>query len=137
MVEGLVTLRSQHPPKETADRLAAAVASHGMTVVARVDHAAAAAKVGLDLQPTEVLIFGNPRAGTLLMQTAQTIGIDLPLKALVWQDDTGVVSISYQDLGWLANRHGIASTIQPTIEKMASLLKMVAEEAAGDIDQSK
>jgi uncharacterized protein (DUF302 family) len=137
MVEGLVTLRSQHPPKETADRLAAAVVSHGMTVVARVDHAASAAKVGLDLQPTEVLIFGNPRAGTLLMQTAQTIGIDLPLKALVWQDDTGVVSISYQDLGWLANRYGIASTIQPTIEKMASLLKMVAEEAAGGIDQCK
>jgi len=137
MVEGLITLRSQHPPKETADRLAAAVVSHGMTVVARVDHAAAAAKVGLDLLPTEVLIFGNPRAGTLLMQTAQTIGIDLPLKALVWQDSTGMVSISYQDLGWLANRHGLASTIQPTIEKMASLLKMVAEEAAADIDQSK
>jgi uncharacterized protein (DUF302 family) len=137
MVEGLITLRSQHPPKETADRLAAAVASHGMTVVARIDHAAAAAKVGLDLLPTEVLIFGNPRAGTLLMQSAQTIGFDLPLKALVWQDDRETVWLSYQDLGWLANRHGIASTIQPTIEKMASLLKMVAEEAAGDIDQSK
>jgi uncharacterized protein (DUF302 family) len=137
MVEGLITLRSQHPPKETADRLAAAVASHGMTVVARIDHAAAAAKVGLDLLPTEVLIFGNPRAGTLLMQSAQTIGFDLPLKALVWQDDGKTVWLSYQDLGWLANRHGIASTIQPTIEKMASLLKMVAEEAAGGIDQSK
>jgi uncharacterized protein (DUF302 family) len=137
MVEGLITLRSQHPPKETADRLAAAVASHGMTVVARIDHAAAAAKVGLDLLPTEVLIFGNPRAGTLLMQSAQTIGFDLPLKALVWQDDGETVWLSFQDLGWLANRHGIASTIQPTIEKMASLLKMVAEEAAGDIDQSK
>ncbi len=89
MVEGLITLRSQHPPKETAGRLAAALASHGMTLVASVDHAAAAAKVGLDLRPTEVLIFGNPSAGTLLMQAAQTVGIELPLKALVWQDDAG------------------------------------------------
>ncbi len=131
MVEGLITLRSQHPPKETADRLAAAIASNGMTLVARVDHAAAAAKVGLDLRPTEVLIFGNPSAGTLLMQAAQTVGIDLPLKALVWQDDAGTVWLSYQDLGWLANRHGIPPDVRPTLEKMASLLKKVTEEAAG------
>jgi uncharacterized protein (DUF302 family) len=131
MVEGLITLRSQHSPKETADRLAAAVAGNGMTLVARVDHAAAAAKVGLDLRPTEVLIFGNPSAGTLLMQVAQTVGIELPLKALVWQDDAGIVSLSYQDLGWLAKRYAIPSNIQPTLEKMASLLKKVTEEAAG------
>jgi uncharacterized protein (DUF302 family) len=131
MVEGLITLRSNHSPKETADRLAAAVASHGMTLVARVDHAAAAAKVGLELRPTEVLLFGNPRAGTLLMQAAQTIGIDLPLKALVWQDDTGGVWLSYQDLGWLADCHGVTSATRETIEKMASLLKTVIEEAAG------
>jgi uncharacterized protein (DUF302 family) len=137
MVEGLITLRSQHPPRETADRLAAAVASNGMTLVARVDHAAAAAKVGLDLRPTEVLIFGNPSAGTLLMQAAQTIGMDLPLKALVWQDDSGIVWLSYQDLGWLANRYGIASAIRPAMEKMASLLKKVTEDAAGDLNQSK
>lgn len=137
MVEGLITLRSQHPPRETADRLAAAVASNGMTLVARVDHAAAAAKVGLDLRPTEVLIFGNPSAGTLLMQAAQTIGMDLPLKALVWQDDSGIVWLSYQDLGWLANRYGIASAVRPAMEKMASLLKKVAEDAAGDLNQRK
>jgi uncharacterized protein (DUF302 family) len=136
MVEGIVTLQSQHPPKETADRLAAIVASQGMSLVARVDHAAAAAKVGLELRPTEVLIFGNPKAGTLLMQASQTIGIDLPLKALVWQDESGTVWLSYQDLGWLANRHGIASAVQPAIEKMASLLKKVIEEAASDLDQS-
>lgn len=137
MVEGLITLRSQHPPRETADRLAAAVANNGMTLVARVDHAAAAAKVGLDLRPTEVLIFGNPSAGTLLMQAAQTIGMDLPLKALVWQDDSGIVWLSYQDLGWLANRYGIASAIRPAMEKMASLLKKVTEDAASDLNQSK
>ncbi len=72
--------------KETMDRLATSVAKHGMAVLARIDHAAAAAKAGLSLRPTEVLIFGNPAAGTPLMQAAQTMGIDLPLKALVWQD---------------------------------------------------
>jgi uncharacterized protein (DUF302 family) len=133
MVEGLITLRSPHSPKETADRLAAAVAGHGMTLIARVDHAAAAAKVGLDLRPTEVLIFGNPNAGTLLMQVAQTIGIDLPLKVLVWQDKDGIVWLSYQDLAWLSSRYGIASAVRPTTDKMASLLKSLADEAVSNL----
>lgn len=132
MVEGLITHRSQHPAKETADRLVVAVANQGMHLIARVDHAAAAAKVGLELRPTEVLMFGNPRTGTLLMQTAQAIGIDLPLKALVWQNEAGVTQISYQDLDWLVNRYGIASAVKPAIEKMASLLTLVFEDAAGD-----
>ncbi len=79
------------------DRFAAAVTARGAAVVARVDHSKAAASVGLTLQPTEVAIFGNPHAGTPLMQTAQTIGIDLPLRALVWQDDSGVTRLSYND----------------------------------------
>ncbi len=131
MVEGLITLPSTYSPKETADRLATAVTSRGMTLIARVDHAAAAAKVGLDLRPTEVLIFGNPAAGTLLMQDIQTVGLDLPLKALVWQDDAAGVWISYQDLGWLAKRYGLSVGKQQTIEKMASLMKTVAAEAGG------
>ncbi len=131
MVEGLITLPSSRSPKDTADGLSAAVMSHGMTLVARVDHAAAAAKVGLDLLPTEVLIFGNPAAGTLLMQGVQSIGLDLPLKALVWQDETAATWISYQDLGWLAKRYGLAAALQPTVEKMASLMKIIVEEAAG------
>jgi uncharacterized protein (DUF302 family) len=130
VVEGLITLSSRFSPKETADRLAAAVAGHGIALVARVDHAAAAAKVGLDLRPTEVLIFGNPAAGTLLMQDVQVIGLDLPLKVLVWQDDTGGTSVSYQDFGWLTKRYGLTPAALPTVEKMASLLKAVVEEAA-------
>jgi uncharacterized protein (DUF302 family) len=82
--DGLVTFLSSFGPKETMDRLAAAVANRGVTILARIDHAAAAAEVGLALRPTEVLVFGNPRAGTPLMEATQTIGIDLPLKALVW-----------------------------------------------------
>src|SRR3712207_4267738 len=90
--EGLKVAPSSYGPAETMDRLAAAVIDRGMSIVARVDHASAATKVGLELRPTEVLIFGNPRAGTPLMQAAQTIGIDLPLKALVWQDQIGRAS---------------------------------------------
>ena len=131
MVKGLITLASRHSPKETADKIAGAVAKHGLTLVARVDHAAAAAKVDLDLRPTEVLIFGNPSAGTLLMQSVQTIGLDLPLKALVWQDDTDRVWVSYQDVAWLADRYGLTPDARAVIEKMAGLLKAIIDEASG------
>jgi hypothetical protein len=82
--DGLTTLPSAFGAKETMDRLQAEVKARGMTVFARVDHAAGAAQVGLSLRPTEVLIFGNAKAGTPLMQSNQSIGIDLPLKVLVW-----------------------------------------------------
>jgi len=88
-VDGLITLRSSHAPKDTMNRLETEVKSKGMTVFARVDHAAGAVEVGLSLRPTELLIFGNANGGTPLMQSIQTIGIDLPLKALVWQDGSG------------------------------------------------
>lgn len=131
MVDGLITQQSSHGPKETADRLAAAVSSHGMMVFARIDHAAGATTAGLDLRPTEVLFFGNPKAGTLLMQSEQTIGLDLPLKAMVWQDESSETWISYQDLAWLAKRYRLPPDIQPTLEKMSSLIKVVIAEAAG------
>jgi uncharacterized protein (DUF302 family) len=83
--DGLTTIRSGHGPKDTMDRLEAAVRAKGMAVFARIDHAAGATGVGLSLRPTEVLIFGNAKTGTPLMQSVQTIGIDLPLRALVWQ----------------------------------------------------
>src|SRR5205085_3348222 len=103
--EGLTIRPSSYGPKETMDRLAASVVDKGMAILARIDHAAAAAKAGLELRPTEVLIFGNPRAGTPLMQAAQTIGIDLPLKALVWQGESGKTWLGYNDPKWLASRH--------------------------------
>jgi uncharacterized protein (DUF302 family) len=91
-VEGLITPRSNYGPKDTMDRLEAAVKGKGLTVFAHVDHAAGAAAAGLPLRPTDLLIFGNAKGGTPLMQSAQTIGIDLPLKILVWQDATGAGS---------------------------------------------
>jgi uncharacterized protein (DUF302 family) len=105
--EGLVTVRSQHGPEETMNRLGAAVRAKGLTVFAQIDHAAGAEAVGLPLRPTEVLLFGNAQSGTTLMQLSQTIGIDLPLKVLVWLDEAGITWLSYNDPDWLARRHAL------------------------------
>jgi uncharacterized protein (DUF302 family) len=95
--QGLTAIRSSFWPLDTMDRLEAALKAKGMTVFARIDHAAGAAEAGLSLRPTAVLMFGNAEAGTPLMQSVQTIGIDLPLKALVWQDMSGDTWLSYND----------------------------------------
>jgi uncharacterized protein (DUF302 family) len=126
-IEGLTTLPSSLGPKETMDRLEAEIRGAGMQVFARIDHAAGAAEVGLVLGPTELLIFGNARAGTLLMQANQTIGIDLPLKALVWQDTTGTTWLSYNEPGWLALRHGIGGTADRVVDAMSAALKAVSK----------
>jgi uncharacterized protein (DUF302 family) len=127
--DGLTISVSRYGAKETMDRLATAVTNHGMSILARIDHAAAAAKVGMDLRPTEVLIFGNPRAGTPLMQAAQTMGIDLPLRALVWQDETGRVCLAYNDPKWLAERHGAGSKADRSLDAIVGALAAVANEA--------
>jgi uncharacterized protein (DUF302 family) len=128
-IEGLVTIPSRFGPKETMDRLEAEVRARGLTVFARIDHAAGAAQVGLALRPTELLIFGNAKGGTPLMQAAQTTGIDLPLKALVFQDEQGRTSLAYNDPAWIAKRHVAAAL--PAVEAMTGLLAAVAEKAAG------
>src|SRR6201991_2659476 len=107
-IEGLTTIPSSFGPKETMDRLEADVRAKGMTIFARIDHAAGAAQAGLALRPTELLIFGNAKGGTPLMQSNQTIGIDLPLKALVWEDEASKTWVSYNEPGWIAQRHGVA-----------------------------
>ena len=106
-VEGLKVSRSRHGPQVTLDRFEVAIARYGMTMFARIDHGAAAAKAGLELRPTVVLIFGNARAGTPLMQMAPTIAIDLPLKAVVWQDEAGATWLGYNDPVWISRRHGL------------------------------
>src|SRR6266705_1868137 len=116
--DGLTTIPSHYGAKETADRLEAEIKAKGMTVFARIDHAAGAAQAGLALGPTEVLIFGNAKAGTPLMQSNQTIGIDLPLKVLVWQDASGKTWLSYNDPSWLAKRHGLGLEVDPTVNVM-------------------
>jgi uncharacterized protein (DUF302 family) len=127
--QGLKTIPSNYGPKDTMDRLEAEVKAKGMTVFARIDHAAGATGVGLSLRPTEILIFGNAKAGTPLMQSVQTIGIDLPLKALVWQDPSGDIWLSYDDPAWLAKRHELGVETQATVSMMAGALDAAAKAA--------
>jgi uncharacterized protein (DUF302 family) len=112
--DGLITIPSNYGSRDTMNRLETEVRSKGLTVFARVDHAAGAATAGLPLRPTDLLIFGNARGGTPLMQLDQTIGIDLPLKALVWQDETGKTWLSYNDPSWLAIRYGLGHDAETT-----------------------
>ena len=127
--DGLTTLRSQFGPEETMNRLEAEIRARGMTVFAHIDHAAGAATAGLSLRPTEVIIFGNAKGGTPLMQAMQTIGIDLPLKALVWQDASGDTWLSYNDPAWLAKRHGLGAEVQATVDILAGALNAVTKKA--------
>jgi uncharacterized protein (DUF302 family) len=127
--DGLITVESDFEPKETMARLEAAVKARGMTVFAHIDHAAGAAEVGLPLRPTDLLIFGNARGGTPLMQSVQTIGIDLPLKALVWRDEAATTWLSYNDPGWFAGRHGTGSDGQAAVRGMAAALDAIATAA--------
>jgi len=127
--DGLTTVPSSFEPKETMDRFEAEIKARGMTVFAQVDHAAGAAEVGLPLLPTALLIFGSAKAGTPLMQANQAIGIDLPLKALVYEDAAGKVWLSYNDPRWLARRHGLGAAASQTIEAMAVMLGAVATKA--------
>ncbi len=128
-VEGLISVLSRFGPKETMDRFEAEVRSRGMTVFAHIDHAAGAAAAGLTLRPTDLLIFGNAKAGTPLMQSAQTIGIDLPLKALVWQDEAGATWLSYNDPVYLAGRHGHGGQAGQIVDTMSAALKAIAAKA--------
>jgi uncharacterized protein (DUF302 family) len=125
-VDGLVMLDSPLSPKDTMDRVEAEVAARGMTVFARVDHSAGAAAVGLPLRPTEVLVFGNARGGTPLMQAVQTIGIDLPLKFLVWKEADGRTRLAYNDPQWLAERHGLGSRAETATKAMQAALGAIA-----------
>lgn len=118
--DGLIDLKSPHPPKTTMDRLEALVKERGLNVFARIDHAAGATKVGKTLRPTELLIFGNPQGGTPFMECAQTVGIDLPLKALVWSDPAGQTWLSYNDPAYLGQRHGAAQC--PAVEGLRKAL---------------
>ena len=124
--DGLITLASNHPVRETMDRLEAALREKGITLFARIDHAAGAAAVDMPLRPTELIIFGNPKAGTPLMQARQSIGIDLPLKMLGWQDAAGKVWLAYNDPAWLARRHGLGGEAEAAVAGLAKALAMLA-----------
>ena len=127
---GLITIASNHSVKETLDRLEASLRGNGVSVFARIDHAAGAASVDMTLPPTELVIFGQPKAGTPLMQAQQSIGIDLPLKMLAWQDANGKNWLAYNDIAWLAKRHGLGEDLAPAVSGIAKALAKLAETAA-------
>ena len=123
----LVRKQSPHPANETMDRLESAIKQRGLTVVARVDHASAAKKAGLELRPTELIIFGNPAVGTPLMQVQQTMGLSLPLKALTWQDEMGQVWLGYDEPKDMAAARDVPAD-HPVLKKIGDALNGLAEE---------
>ena len=124
-VDGLIAVKSPHSVKDTMDRVETLAKQKDMTIFARIDHAAGAAKVGKKLRSTELLIFGNPQGGTPFMECNQTVGIDLPLKALVWEDASGQVWLGYNDPDFLAQRHGVSRC--PAVENMKKALAGFAQ----------
>ena len=127
---GIISIKSPHNVEETADRLETVLKSKGMSVVARIKHSEAAMKVGMTLRPTELLIFGNPKVGTPLMQCTQSVALDLPQKALIWEDESGLVWISYNDPQYLAERHNIEGCDE-VLAKVKTALSNFTNAAAG------
>jgi len=124
---GLIHLSSHHSVDETLQRLQSLLAEKSVTVFALIDHSGEAAKVGLQMRPTKVLIFGNPKGGTPLMQAAPTTAIDLPLKALIWEDAEGKVWLTFNDPAYLQRRHGFPEPLIANLSAVNGLLAKAAE----------
>lgn len=127
----LENVKSAHDVKTTADRLETVLKNKGMTIFARVDHAAGAKKVDKELLPTELVIFGNPKVGTLLMQCEQKMGLDLPLKALIWQDESGQTWYSYDNPESMKAKHDVKGC-DPVFEKVKDAMANFAKAATSE-----
>ena len=125
---GMIDVKSHHNVKTTADRLVSALKNKGMTVFTRIDHSAGAQSVGKTLRPTEVVIFGNPKVGTPLMNCQQSVAIDLPQKALIWEDNAKQTWLSYNKPEYLASRHKIEGC-EKLIKKIGNVLNNFATAA--------
>ncbi|MGI8560151.1 MAG: DUF302 domain-containing protein [Luteimonas sp.] len=131
--DGLVVAKSPYPPAQTLDRLQRNAEQAGLRIFERIDHTEGAASVGMTLRPTQVLVFGHPKGGTPLMQCAQTIGIDLPLRALAWQDAEGQAWLGYSDPAYIARRHGAAdcAAVQNIRVSLRELVESTLTETPG------
>jgi uncharacterized protein (DUF302 family) len=129
-VPGLIKKESPYSAQRTLDRLGEAVRAEGLTVFARISHSEGAAGVGMDLRPTELLIFGNPEVGTHFFTSRQTAGLDLPMKALAWTDAEGRVWLAYNDPAYIAERHGIGDR-SAVVKKMTRALDALTDRAVG------
>jgi len=125
--QGLVRIPSRYSVEETLQRLELAFATRGLEIFARVDHSGEAEKVGMKMQPTKLLIFGSPKAGTPLMVAAPTLAIDLPLKALVWEDEAGKVWLTYNSPDYLRERHDVPSELIKNLEGAGLLMERAVE----------
>jgi uncharacterized protein (DUF302 family) len=125
--EGIVTIASRHSVDETVEKLKGILQARGVMIFAVVDHSGEAAKVGLTMPPTKLVIFGSPKAGTPLMLASPSVAIDLPLKILVAQDTRGEVLLSYNGLEYLTDRHGLSHDLLPNIAVVGALAEKAAE----------
>ncbi len=126
--DNLIVKQSAHSVAETLDRLEGILKKRGLTIFARVDHAAGAKKAGMEMKPTQLLVFGNPKMGTPLMLSNRRIGIDLPIKVLAWEDDKSMVWLAYNDPAYLKSRHGISDK-DPVFGKMTGALGKLTDAA--------
>ncbi len=127
--DGMISIKSAHSVSDTANRLESILGAKGMTVFTRIDHAAGAKKAGKTLLPTELVVFGNPKIGTPLMLCGRSIAIDLPQKALIWQDADGDTWISYNDPQYLKQRHGTEGC-DAVLQKVSMALEKFTSKAA-------
>jgi uncharacterized protein (DUF302 family) len=126
MGNGLIHLESKHSVDETLKRLQLLLQEKSVLIFAVIDHSGEAAKAGLEMRPTKLLIFGNPKGGTPLMQAAPTVAIDLPLKALVWEDADGKVRLTYNEPAYIQQRHGVPAELVGNIAGVSALLERAA-----------
>jgi uncharacterized protein (DUF302 family) len=127
MTSGMVDIPSRYSVPESLVRLEAILKEKGLTIFARVDHSGEAAKVGIEMRPTQLVIFGSPKGGTPLMVAAPSLAIDLPLKALAWQDEGGKVWLSYNSPEYLQQRHGIPADLLKNIGGVGALIQKAVE----------
>jgi uncharacterized protein (DUF302 family) len=125
--QGIVRIRSAQNVPQTVEKLEHLLRAHGLTIFARIDFSGDAARAGLTMRPEQMLIFGNPKGGTPLMQQAPTAGLDLPLKALVWEDDQGATWVGYNTPDYILQRHGLPSAMSANLAGAIPLLQQISE----------
>lgn len=136
-MEYLITITSNFTFKETTERVVSFIQLKGLKLFGRVDHAEEAKQSGLTLSPTELIIFGNPKVGTLLMQNKQTCGIDLPVKILVWEDESGATKLSYNRLTSLQKKHRLSASSKIIVETIEKIVKDICLAAANELHGEK
>lgn len=132
MDDGIVTLISRRAVADLSDALVEAVTKAGMTVFARIDYAAHAASAGAAIRPTEAVLFGNPASAVVLLEDEQSIALDLPMRALAWEDENGETWLTYTDIAWLARRHDLGAKSAELLKKMQAAMASVARAATGN-----